>query len=110
MISSCQSMKPEPDIYIVIPPPIYKDGVFTSNQNLVNNIYPDLIRQICSLSGIKNDRIIDMFSIMGGKDLSMSHLFIDGYHPNSDGYKHMAKHLFLHIFKVSNLDIDDMLL
>ena len=54
--------------------------------------------------GIQKNRIIDLFTKMGGSELSMNNLFTDGYHPNTEGYKEMAKIIFLHIFKVSDLD------
>jgi acyl-CoA thioesterase-1 len=82
MVKSFQAMKPQPEIFIMIPPPLYKDGVYLMNQTVINEIYPKLIPEIAKQANINGAHIVDLFGRMGGKDLSMPDLFFDGCHPN----------------------------
>ena len=46
MVKSFQAMIPPPNIYIMIPPPLYIKDVYKMNQTVINDIYPILIPQI----------------------------------------------------------------
>ena len=74
----------------MIPPPLYIDNVYSMSQKIINEIYPTLIPKIAAQSGIKPDHIIDLFSGLGGPNLSMGHLFSDGCHPTPEGYTVIA--------------------
>lgn len=95
-----------PHIHLVIPPPLYQDGVYDMNQTVINAKLPFLIKTI-SISedlGIP----IDAFSALGGPSLSHPEYIVDGCHPNDRGYfvlaQEVAKNiqrdfLFRHISK-----------
>jgi len=56
-----------PDIYLVIPPPIMKQGAYNIDQTVVNYVLPRLIRAIGKSNGIPEHRIIDAFTLLGGR-------------------------------------------
>ena len=58
-----------PDVYIVIPPPVYtekvtSDGLKTINPKVVNKVLPHIVSAIAKVVGIE---VIDVFSIFGGR-------------------------------------------
>ena len=107
MVKSFQAMTPPPDIYIMIPPPLYKDGVYSMNQTVINDVYPTLIPNIAKQLNIPDNHIVDLFKFMGGKNLTMPDMFIDGCHPNDNGYKVLAQAVFVQMFEVANIDSNE---
>ena len=47
-------------------------------QSVINEVLPVLIPDIAKQLDIADDRIIDLFNIMGGSDLTRYELFCDG--------------------------------
>ena len=62
-------MNSKPDIFVVIPPPIYKDGYVPGSMDLYNNQISQEIPKLAKECGAGDDQIIDLFNAMGGKDL-----------------------------------------
>ena len=83
-------------MFLAIPPPLYvTENKFKFNQTVINERLPILIPKIGEQCGIPKENIIDLFSAMGGSDLSMPELFCvpdacDYFHPNENGHKIMA--------------------
>ena len=46
MVKSFQALTPPPDIYMMIPPPLYIDKSFGISQKPINDVYPTLIPKI----------------------------------------------------------------
>eukprot|EP00823_Brevimastigomonas_motovehiculus_P009053 TRINITY_DN8726_c0_g1_i1.p1 TRINITY_DN8726_c0_g1~~TRINITY_DN8726_c0_g1_i1.p1 ORF type:complete len:216 (+),score=51.34 TRINITY_DN8726_c0_g1_i1:32-679(+) len=80
-----------PKIYVAIPPPLYKEGVFGMQQKVINGVFPSLITQIARDAGLPDTQLVDMFNKMGGVKLTHPEWSSDGCHPNPQGYQMMAK-------------------
>jgi len=83
-------MSSKPDIFPVIPPPIYKDGFSKINQSLANTALPRLIPGLVEKAGIPKENVINLFDAMGGATLSRPDFYCsgrhcDGYHPIDKG-------------------------
>lgn len=82
-------------VYIMHPPPLYKDGLFHMNASVVNNDMPTLLPMIASMSGVPKP--IDVFGQFKRRcpDLSgrssTCDVIWDGVHPTEEGYQMMAK-------------------
>merc|ERR1719329_1332653 len=63
------NMTSKPDLYIMIPPPLYKDGFWAMNQTIINERFPYLIRQIGRELNLPEGHVIDILNPMGSKDL-----------------------------------------
>lgn len=89
MIESFASLASSPKIYLNIPPPLYADGIYSMNQTIINEVFPLLVPAIAEESGVEG--VIDVFSALGGADLTDYQFFCDGQncdqcHPNDAGY------------------------
>lgn len=49
-----------PDIYVAVPPPLRKDGVYGMNSTVINHVFPDLIPYIRMANNLQNEPI-DIF-------------------------------------------------
>jgi acyl-CoA thioesterase-1 len=72
----------EPEIYAMIPPPLYEPFPFEMNSTVINQVYPNLIRNIATVTGVK---VIDIYSAFVGWDVDSSEKTCDGCHPSADG-------------------------
>ena len=67
-------------------------------------MFPDLIPKIAHKAGLDTrDHVIDLYSFMGGKDLSEWQFFCDDQncdpcHPNDSGYSFLAAQVFNKLF------------
>mmetsp|Transcript_27611 Transcript_27611/g.55196 ORF Transcript_27611/g.55196 Transcript_27611/m.55196 type:complete len:224 (-) Transcript_27611:29-700(-) len=91
-----------PKIYISIPPPLYTDGVYEMDQEIINERLPVLLPAIAA-SNTNVTGVVDVFSAMGGADLSKYELFCnlqscDECHPNDMGYSLMASVFYKAVF------------
>lgn len=73
------------------------------DSHVINEIFPTLIPQIAEEAGLDSNKVIDVFSKMGGKDLEQWELFCDDQrcdacHPNDAGYAYMAAKIYGHLF------------
>ncbi|GMH79370.1 hypothetical protein TL16_g08122 [Triparma laevis f. inornata] len=103
MIESFASLRsPSPDIWISIPPPLYLDNIYDMNMTAINEGLPTIIPFIND----ENDSVtgvIDVFSALGGAELSKYEFFCNGQncdqcHPNDMGYSVMAAEVYKALF------------
>ena len=102
MASNFMNLESKPDLYLMIPPPLYLDNFIKMNQTVINGVFPKLIPDIARQLGLGDDKIINMFEIMGGENLESYELFCDGQncdqcHPNDAGYTYMASQIYKHL-------------
>ena len=64
------------------PPPLYKDGEFNMQLACLNKRLTTMFFGIQSELGLPRAKVINLFKLMGGDDLTMPELFEDGCHPN----------------------------
>ena len=108
MAQSFLDISPQPILYLMIPPPVnIEDNIFSINQKVVNEIYPEIIPQIAESLKLPKQNVINIFQTLGGKELSGSNKFFcnsyccDGVHPTDPGYFVMAKKIFKTLFENS---------
>jgi lysophospholipase L1-like esterase len=77
LVSDYQSLDNEPQVLLVIPPPIYENNLELSGTNLKNSVIP----RIEQVAEELNLPIVDVNSALENHP----EYFIDGIHPNSDG-------------------------
>ena len=97
MVRIFQSLNPSPKVFLMIPPPVYKDGAFEIKQSTVNEVLPKVIRDIAKDMNI-GDNVIDNFNALGGSDLKTPELIRDFVHPNHEGYKVIAMQVLKKVF------------
>ena len=51
---SFRNMKSKPDVFVIIPPPVYKDGFGQVNITLTNRVLPTLIEPIAKECGLED--------------------------------------------------------
>lgn len=95
-------MSSKPDVFIVIPPPIYVDGKVEGSMDLLNGKIIPEISNIAKECGVADDQMIDLYNAMGGQDLQKPHLFCDerwcdGFHPVDKGQDIMAREILIKI-------------
>lgn len=54
-----------PEIFIAIPPPLMKQGVYGMNATVINKVFPDLVPAINSANSLPHNAI-DVFDALGG--------------------------------------------
>jgi len=98
-------VKPEPEIFVMIPPPCYLRH--SKYCHIVNEVLPDVIRKLVeNYEGGGVLHLIDIFNRLGGKSLSRFDLFCsvtscEFQHPNSVGYSEIASEVFKTLFLAS---------
>ena len=80
MINTLRALNPVPQIYLVVPPPLYAPYPFEMNATIINQIYPVLIRDIASVTQAK---VIDVYTSFATSQ--KQNLTCDGCHPESYG-------------------------
>ena len=95
MIDMFRRLPSNPKIYVAIPPPLtHPPGhpdlppPFNMSSNVINGIYPVLIRSIAADAGV--DGIIDTWSALGGVDMDPDKT-CDGCHPKDEAFGIIAK-------------------
>ena len=43
MINIFKNLDSKPEVYVMIPPPLYQDGVYSMEQKVINEVFPELI-------------------------------------------------------------------
>ena len=89
-------MPTKPQIFLVIPTPLYKDGESKMSQEDNKHIV-QAIPSIAAQTGIPSENVIDAFSTFGGYELSKPELFPDFIHSNDEGYKQMATQIYMSV-------------
>lgn len=95
LCKSFKNMPSKPDVFVVVPPPVYKDGFGAVNISITNTILPQLIEPLAKECGLGDDQVINLFEAMGGASLSRPDFYCsgqhcDGYHPIDAGQNQMA--------------------
>merc|ERR1712039_316547 len=71
MINIFKNMPSNPEIHLMIPPPLYQDKLYDMQQPIINELFPKLIPEIASQAGLDQEKnIIDLFTPMGGASLN----------------------------------------
>ncbi len=83
MIEAFRENDRNPKIFVCLPPPVFKDGYGITNSIIHDQIIP----MIDSIKNKFNTLLIDFNTAM----INDSSYFVDGIHPNGDGYGIMAK-------------------
>ena len=65
-LSNGTVVKSTPDIYILIPPPLMKQGAYDMNQTIINTVLPQLIPLIGDANSDVVKGVIDVYHGMGG--------------------------------------------
>lgn len=91
-------MTSKPDVFVVIPPPLYMDGWVKDSQELYNQHVSKEIPKLAKECGAADDQIIDLFTAMGGAELKYPHYYCDhrwcdGFHPVDAGQDVMGKEI-----------------
>ena len=82
-------------IFPVVMGPLYKDDICGHMQQHVRNeIMPELIPTICLDAGIPQEHIVNVFEILGGKELRHPEWFPDNCHCNDNGYAQIGQEVF----------------
>ncbi len=89
MINAFDTLKSNPEIYLVAPVPVFEKCCGISDAVVKNEIYP-LVK---ALTEKKNLHFIDLYYPL----IEMGDMFPDGVHPNAQGSAEMAKIVYRHI-------------
>jgi acyl-CoA thioesterase I len=89
MIKQLRILQSSPEIFILVPPPLYDPSPFKMNATIINEIFPKLIRNIAAVT---ETRIIDIYTAFreSERSSSSSTLICDGCHPTDDGHRIIA--------------------
>jgi acyl-CoA thioesterase-1 len=84
MINQLRTLEPQPEIFVMIPPPLYEPYPFKMNKTVINDIYPTLIRDIASVMRVQ---VIDIHSrfLEYNQLQPLTNLTCDGCHPTVEG-------------------------
>jgi acyl-CoA thioesterase-1 len=95
MIDMFRRLPTRPKIYVAVPPPLThppghadQPPPFNMSSEVINGIYPILIRDIASDANV--DGVIDSWSALGGVDMDPD-LTCDGCHPKDEAFGIIAK-------------------
>jgi acyl-CoA thioesterase I len=91
MIKQLRLLQPRPEIYLLIPPPLYDPYPFDMNATVINEIFPKLIRDIAMVT---ETQIIDIYTAFREAEASYSTLSCDGCHPTTDGNQVIAETIY----------------
>jgi acyl-CoA thioesterase-1 len=89
LISKYQMLETKPQIYLVLPPPVYENNINISNSDLSEIIIP-LIKQVANDTSLP---LIDSYTPL----LNHPEYFVDGVHPNDDGARVIAETIYQYI-------------
>ena len=105
MAESFIDLPSKPEVYLMIPPPLYVDGFLEMNQTVINHMFPQIIPDIAKSEELKDAdvKVIDVFNMMGGVGLTHYEHFCDGQncdacHPNDAGYTALASGIYKYLF------------
>jgi len=90
IVSEFRALQSKPQIWIVLPPPIFNDGTGLSTDFFRQNIIP----KIQEAANQTNLPTINVYAALS----SRSDCFPDGVHPNTEGSKLIAQEVFKGLF------------
>ena len=105
MATAFKNMPSQPYLYLMVPPPLYEDGVHNLSQKVINGVMPTLISEVAGKLGLPSSQVIDVWGAMGGKGLSNWEFFCDGQscdsaYPNNQGYTVVATEVYKRLFLI----------
>lgn len=86
LIDKFQALDSKPQIYLVLPPPVYENNINISRNDFSQVIIP-LIKQVANDTSLP---IIDLYTPM----LNHPEYFVDGVHPNEQGASVIANTIY----------------
>jgi lysophospholipase L1-like esterase len=87
LVNEFQSLsKPEPEVWLVKPPPVFNDSLGPNNANLVEGVIPR-IEQVADELHLA---VIGVYAVL----IDHPDYFSDGVHPNSEGAKLIANEIY----------------
>ena len=105
MVQRFMKLPSKPKIYLMIPPPLYKESYDNKPLKLEVNdeVLPRVIPEIAKDLGLKKRHVINLYELLGGKDRSEYELFCDDQscdhvHPNHSGNSVIASAVFGALF------------
>ncbi len=89
MIMQLRKLEPVPQIFLMVPPPLYEPYPFEMNKTIINDIYPTLVR---SVGSVMNAQIIDIHTpfVQASAANPGTNYTCDGCHPTPDGVQIIA--------------------
>ena len=92
LLAAFRAMSSQPNVYLVMPPPLYTDGAYTMNKTLINYVLPRALRRIASTAlSLEPIDVYDHFARHCNPTTQYwCDWTIDGCHPNDVGYGHLA--------------------
>lgn len=81
MIKQLRSLTPQPEIYVLVPPPLYEPYPFDMNATIINEIYPIVMKDISTVTETNLISIYDAFR--EAEKTYTEPLTCDGCHPNA---------------------------
>jgi acyl-CoA thioesterase-1 len=88
MIRTVRKLPGSPQVYVVVPPPLYEPYPFDMNATVINQIYPALLRDI---KDVVNAQLVDVFSAFRNQTASDDELTCAGCHPTEMGPQNNAQ-------------------
>jgi len=82
MIRILKALPSSPKVYVMVPPPLWEPYPYNMQSDVINTIYPVLIRVIGTWQDVE---VIDNWTPLSYVDNSL-----DGCHPNDAGHKIIA--------------------
>ena len=76
-----------------IPTPLYGD-VHKMRMDIVNNVMPDIFKEIQSEVKLPDSQLVNLHRALGGESLTKPFWFIDKSHCTDEGYKAVAQAIF----------------
>jgi lysophospholipase L1-like esterase len=78
MALKLRGLRPIPDVYVLVPPPLYDPYPFDMNATIINQIFPVLVRDV---GAVVHAGVIDIYSAILGSNMTTAELTCDGCHP-----------------------------
>ena len=92
LLDAFRAMPSQPNLFLVLPPPLYTDGIYTMNKTLINSVLPQLLKSVATTA--LDLEPIDVYGMYASHcDPSAQYWCdwtIDGCHPNDVGYGQLA--------------------
>jgi len=95
MINILRSLNPVPQIFLMVPPPLYAPYPWKMNATVINDIFPVLVRDVASVTQCG---VIDVHSAF--TNAKSQNLTCDGCHPTVDGNYLIADSIFTALKKL----------
>lgn len=70
----------------------------------MNELIPSLVQKVAKKLDVDEAHTIDLFNIMGGKNLTNEELFCDGLHMNLAGNTYAASQIFLKLRDAGHIE------